>query len=154
MSGPPPGLSAEDLISNRALAKEDADDFGYSAISGRVAETILGLKPPLTLGLFGPWGSGKSSFCELLRRDLANRDRSVRLVKYDASTYGGEALKRNFISHIATQLGYKADSDAHSDFHRGLYESTRRTGLDFKAVQKSVFAALGDEPRDVPNAMR
>jgi predicted KAP-like P-loop ATPase len=86
MSGTPPGLSAEDLISNRALAKEDADDFGYSAIAGRIAETILGLEPPLTLGLFGPWGSGKSSFCELLRRDLANRDRSVRLVKYDAST--------------------------------------------------------------------
>ena len=143
MSDPPPGLSAEDLISNRALTKEDADDFGYSAISGRVAETILGLEPPLTLGLFGPWGSGKSSFCELLRRDLANRDRSVHLVKYDASTYGGEALKRNFISHIATQLGYKADSTAHSDFHRGLYESTRTTGLDFKAVQQSVLAALG-----------
>lgn len=143
MSDTVPGLSAEDLISNRALLEEDTDDFGYTAISGRVAETILGLKPPLTLGLFGPWGSGKSSFCELLRRDLAERDGGVLLVKYDASTYGGEALKRNFISHIATQIGYKADKDSHSDFHRGLYESTRTTGLDFKAVRRSVGAALG-----------
>lgn len=135
-----PALSDADLISNRALQEEDEDDFGYSAISGRVAETILALEPPLTIGLFGPWGSGKSSLCELLRRDLAEKDRKARLVYYDASTYGGEALKRNFISHIAAELRYGTDS--HPEFHRGLYESKRRTEIDFLAVKESLAPAI------------
>lgn len=136
----PAALSEADLISNRALQEEDDDDFGYSAISGRVAETILALRPPLTIGLFGPWGSGKSSLCELLRRDLAEKDHKARLVYYDASTYGGEALKRNFISHIGAELGYGADS--HPEFHRGLYESKRRTEVDFLSVTKSLTPAI------------
>jgi hypothetical protein len=136
----PPALTDADLISNRALQEDDKDDFGYSAISGRVAETILALEPPLTIGLFGPWGSGKSSLCELLRRDLAEKDRKARLVFYDASTYGGEALKRNFISHIAAELGY--GSKGHPEFHRGLYESKRRTEVDFLAVKESLVPAI------------
>jgi hypothetical protein len=130
---PPPSLSAADLISNRALREDDSDDFGYGAIAGRVAETILVLEPPLTIGLFGPWGSGKTSMYELLRRELKAKDKKTRLAYYDASTYGGEALKRNFISHIAAELGY--DAEKYPEFHRGLYESRRRTEIDFEAVK-------------------
>jgi KAP family P-loop domain len=133
----PPPLTDADLISNSALRESDTDDFGYGAIAGRVAETIVALRPPLTLGLFGPWGSGKTSMYELLRRELASaRSRKIQLVYYDASTYGGEALKRNFISHIATELGYEARK--YPEFHQGLYESRRRTELDFQAVKKTL----------------
>jgi pantothenate kinase-related protein Tda10 len=53
------------------------------AIAGRVAETILVLEPPLTIGLFGPWGSGKTSMYELLRRELEAKDRKTQLAYYD-----------------------------------------------------------------------
>ena len=132
--GSPQPLTAADLIPNRALNKDDEDAFGYAAIAGRVADTLLVLEPPLTLGLFGPWGSGKSSMFELLRRELKNRKPKTRLVYYDASTYGGEALQRNFISHVAGELGY--DTETYPDFHTGLYERTRRTDLDFAVVKK------------------
>jgi KAP-like P-loop domain-containing protein len=133
------GLTRGDLISNRALDEDGEDQFGYRPIAGRVAETLTVLDPPLTVGLFGPWGSGKSSMFELLRRELKELKSDARLVRYDASTYGGEALKRNFISHIAGELGYEADE--FPDFHRGLYESTRRTDLDFEAIKKSLWPA-------------
>ena len=136
-NGVPLPLTAADLISNRALRSEDADDFGYSAIAGRVAETILALEPPLTVGLFGPWGSGKTSICELLRRELSAKDPDARLVYYDASTYGGEALKRNFISHVATELDY--DAAKYPKFHQGLYESSRRTEVDFEALREKLW---------------
>lgn len=128
-------LARTDLISNRALDRDDEDSFGYRPIAGRVAETLTVLDPPLTVGLFGPWGSGKSSMFELLRRELGELKAHTRLVRYDASTYGGEALKRNFISHIASDLGY--GTAKFPEFHRGLYESTRRTELDFKAIRGS-----------------
>lgn len=130
-------LTGADLISNRALQSDDSDDFGYSAIAGRVAETILALEPPLTIGVFGPWGSGKTSLCELLRRELSAKDSDARLVYYDASTYGGEALKRNFISHIATELDY--ETAKHPEFHQGLYESSRRTEIDFEALREKLW---------------
>lgn len=135
-----PRLARTDLISNRALDRDGEDKFGYGPIAGRVAETLTVLDPPLTVGLFGPWGSGKSSMFELLRRELSDLKSDARLVKYDASTYGGEALKRNFISHIASELGYNADK--YPKFHRGLYESTRRTELDFEAIKGSMLPAI------------
>lgn len=136
----PQRLTPGDLISNRALDRDAADEFGYGPIAGRVAETLTMLAPPLTVGLFGPWGSGKSSMFELLRRELKELKADTKLVKYDASTYGGEALKRNFISHIAGELGYGAEK--YPEFHRGLYESTRRTELDFEAIKDSMLPAL------------
>jgi len=60
-----------------------------------VAETLTTLDPSLTVALFGPWGSGKSSMFELIGRELKEKKSRAKLVAYDASTYGGERLSRS-----------------------------------------------------------
>jgi len=61
---------------------------------------------PLTIGLFGRWGSGKSSIIKTLSERLANKnaDNSVKMVIYDAWKYSGDAFRRSFILEMKKQL--------------------------------------------------
>lgn len=130
-------LLAKDLIPDRALSEGDLDAFNHEAIAGRVAEIVLHAPTPANVALFGAWGSGKSSVFELLRRVLDSRSKApVALVRYDAWKYGGASLKRNFISHAATELGLGDADSQNREFHRGLYESTRSLDLRFSQYLK------------------
>lgn len=111
-------LCADDLIPDRALKQGDEDRFNHVALARRVAELATSAEPPLNVGLFGAWGSGKSSLASLIRERVAQSDAGF--IYYDAWKYGGKALRRNFISRAATELEL---SD--SAFHRGLYETKR-----------------------------
>lgn len=115
-------LSDEDLLPARELTPDDADAFNHEAIARNLAYHATNSDTPLNIALYGPWGSGKSSAYELLRRRLDVKN--VRLVKYIAWRYGGASLQRNFISHAANQLGFK-DSEKNHRYHGGLYQSTR-----------------------------
>jgi len=123
-------LSTDDLIPDRALTDGDPDAFNHEAIAGRVGEIVLHASTPANVALFGAWGAGKSSIFELLRRSLRVQSKAkVALIRYDAWKYGGASLKRNFISHAATELGLADDDSRNRQFHRGLYESTHSVDL-------------------------
>jgi hypothetical protein len=133
-------LIAEDLVTDRALLEEDVDRFSHAPIAGRVAE-LIGLaekKTPMNIVLFGPWGSGKTSFSELLRRELKKRSKKTRLVTYNAWQFGGASLQRNFISHAANELGLTDEDKDNRRFHRGLYESRRSVELDFERLREAL----------------
>src|SRR5687768_6101507 len=101
-----PKLTAEDLIPDVRLRAASDDAFRHSAIAAQVAELAACADTPVNIALFGPWGSGKSSFYELVRQKLEDRDKGIRLVRYDAWKFGGASMKRNFLSNAASELGY------------------------------------------------
>lgn len=127
-------LQSEDLLPDHALGRGDPDRFNHSAIAGRVAELVCSSATPVNVALFGSWGSGKSSFFELLKRELPS---DVAAVHYDAWKFGGASLKRNFISHAATELGLPEGPANNEPFHRGLYESRRSIDLSFSSFIQS-----------------
>ena len=53
----------------------------------------------------------------------------MKLIRYDAWRYGGEALPRNFIAHAARELHLPLEDSRYAEFHRGLYENKRRISL-------------------------
>jgi hypothetical protein len=127
-----PVLHREDLIPDARLEEADQDAFRHLPIAGRLAELASSIETPANIALFGPWGSGKSSFYALLRGELGRIDPTIRLVRYDAWKYGGGSLKRNFISSAAIELGFekptggiKGNLDKNRKWHRGLYENTK-----------------------------
>jgi hypothetical protein len=119
-------VSAADLIPDRALREPDIDAFNHDAIAANLAEHVVCAETPLNIALYGPWGSGKSSAFELLRRRLDGKP--VKLVHYDASRYGGESLHRNFISHSASELEFK-DCEKNRRFHDGMYEGRKSAAV-------------------------
>lgn len=146
-------LDQDDLIPDAQLDSVDADAFRHQQIAGRVAELACATRTPCNIALYGPWGSGKSSFHHLLTEEVGRINRRVPVVRYDAWKYGGVSLKRNFISNAATQLGIEEDGSLDgSQFHGGLHQSTSKVKFDplellrsgsFKRIVWSLLVAVG-----------
>jgi hypothetical protein len=138
-------LTPADLIVDQALGPDDPDTLEHRPIAERVADLVSVSTTPLNIALFGAWGSGKSSFAQLLRECLNNRYPKSKLVTYNAWTFEGESLERSFISGAATQLDMGEGETRNIEFHGGLYEHRRsaRLNLDRADIAKLLLIAAG-----------
>ena len=66
---------ADILVSDRPLREGDRDVLDFGKIAAGLSRFIRNSRtePPLTIAVTGPWGTGKSSLMNLLRRDLERR---------------------------------------------------------------------------------
>ena len=64
------------------------------------------------------------------------------VVYYDAWKYGGEALRRNFISRSASELRFPREDRRWNDFHRGLYESRRRAEVERVSIARVLWPII------------
>jgi hypothetical protein len=95
------------LLSDRTAALTDSDDaFGHRDYASTVAQVVKGVNGPFTLGLFAPWGHGKTSILEEVA-DQLSREPKIACVIFDVWRYEGDALRRQFLLDLATQLGTK-----------------------------------------------
>ena len=131
-------LVSGDLIPNRVVRARDEDAFRHQAIASRVADLVTTAEPPFNVALFGPWGSGKSSFGELLRQEISERAPSTAFVVYDAWKYSGDALQRSFLTEVASALGV-GDHVAITT----LSQEVEGNQLDLKRVDARLLRALG-----------
>lgn len=85
----------------------DFDTLGFDSARGIFIKVIRSVVPPLTIGLFGPWGSGKTEMIKALEEDFLNDD-FLTLI-FDAWKYRYEcnlilplicALQRKHLSKI------------------------------------------------------
>jgi predicted KAP-like P-loop ATPase len=67
---------------------------------------------PLTIGIFGEWGSGKSSIINTVKNNL--KDMKIKFVIYDAWKYSGDSFRRMFLRELANQLNIKMEDNFES----------------------------------------
>jgi hypothetical protein len=127
-------LVRDDLVTDRALTAEDPDRLNHEPIAERVLDLVTVSDPPVNVALFGAWGSGKSSFSALLGRGIEKRGLDIRIVNYNAWTFIGESLERNFISHTASVLEVDPNTKEGRRYHQGLYENRRSSGLELSKI--------------------
>jgi KAP family P-loop domain len=127
-------LVAGDLIPDRVVRAREEDAFRHSEIAARVAELITVAEPPLNVALFGPWGSGKSSFAVLLKEEMRRRSPRTAFITYDAWKYSGEALQRSFLARVSEKLDVEGGSD--------LRHEVERNQVDLKHVDTKQLRAL------------
>lgn len=75
--------------------------FGHEEIAKALENTIIHCPTPFTIGLFGDWGSGKSTIANLLKRNLANK---VPTVIFDVWKDDEHSLRRVFLKELDKQL--------------------------------------------------
>ncbi|MBC7226944.1 MAG: hypothetical protein H5T61_06895 [Thermoflexales bacterium] len=84
----------------------DVDALGFADYRPALVEVITRGETPLTIGIFGSWGTGKTSLLRMLRKDLQRRTTPhFRTVWFTAWKYERtEALWRAFILRVLDAL--------------------------------------------------
>lgn len=112
-------------IQDNVIVDLEQDTFGHRHIADAVVDSILSTKPPFTIGIFGGWGTGKSSLLELIKQKL--KKENFVTVTIDAWRYSSaENLRRAFLVHVASELAPKLLDD----LRRRLYTSEQETLLE------------------------
>jgi len=74
------------ILKDEPLTNKEADRFGYSDIADKLINIIENVKPPFTIGLYGEWGSGKTSICKLVEKNL-EKDKKFKVFYFDVWKY-------------------------------------------------------------------
>ncbi len=105
--GPRKNLKVENVefefIPDAPISADKKDElyFGYKQIAKTLAKIAEKSPTPFTIGLFGKWGTGKSTILNQLENFL---DPNTVMVIFDVWKYESDALRRSFILDIALQL--------------------------------------------------
>lgn len=92
------------FVSDNAIDNYDQDKFGQRHIADIILETIKQTKPPFTIGIFGGWGTGKSSLLKMIDGQIKN-EKGLISVTIDAWNYSSaEKLRRAFLIHVTKKL--------------------------------------------------
>lgn len=82
--------------------KEREVHFGHIDIADSLRKIVLNCPLPFTIGLFGRWGSGKTTILNILRKKL--QDDKVAVVNFDVWKHEGDPLRRAFLKELLRQL--------------------------------------------------
>jgi hypothetical protein len=99
-------LNEKDLLSTKSYAK---------SLEKLILDSPKGT--PVTIGLFGEWGSGKSSVIKTLNSNLKeNQTQKVKFIVYDAWKYANDSFRRMFLLRLQKALGLNP-ADKMSSFY-------------------------------------
>ncbi len=130
------------------------DQLSFSHYAEVLTEVVLSADTPITIGVFGPWGSGKTSLMRLIAEQLINRrttgHRWARVVWFNAWQYERDqgALWRTLLLRViegleSEQLS-KEDAQQLADWRMRLYTDVERTEtgsiqIDWPSLGKGVL---------------
>jgi KAP family P-loop domain len=98
-------------LSDRPLEKPDDDLLGVSRFPRKLAELINETKGSLTVGVYGPWGSGKTSLIQLVRYHLERSNPPFDFIAFSAWPYRtADELWRAMMLQIARAI-YRIPDD-------------------------------------------
>jgi len=94
------------FFSDQPIAADKEQDirFGHLDIADNLRKIILNCPSPFTIGLFGRWGSGKTTILNVLRKKLQDNEDKIAVVNFDVWKYVGDSLRRTFLKEIVKQL--------------------------------------------------
>ena len=86
---------------------ENGDLLGTMCYADQLADTVKSVpaEQAYTIGLYGTWGSGKSTIIRTAKDKLEKDENSrIKMVVYDAWKYSGDSFRRMFLLHLQNEL--------------------------------------------------
>ncbi len=81
--------------------------FGHTEIAQTLKDIVLNANQSMTIGLFGSWGTGKSSIVHRVENLLEIEEKSVPTIIFDVWKHKDDALRRTFLFESIEQLKCK-----------------------------------------------
>ncbi len=77
--------SRSELREDQPLESTENDRLGYSFFAEELAQTITSRTPSdgYTIGVYGPWGSGKSTILNFVENELRGIDSAPAVVRFN-----------------------------------------------------------------------
>ncbi len=94
-------------FSDEPISSKEDDRFGRAPFAARIADTIAKRRDPssIVIGLFGPWGDGKTSVLKMMEESLDQNDHVV-TIRFNPWHFPSEdALLRGFFATLSEALG-------------------------------------------------
>jgi len=104
---PEDGQEGNHYFSDEPITSIAQDRFGRALFSARIADTIAKRRDSssIVIGLFGPWGDGKTSVLKMMDESLAQHEKAV-TIRFNPWHFPSEdALLRGFFATLAEALG-------------------------------------------------
>jgi hypothetical protein len=94
---------------------ETTDRLGFAPMAQILVNVIRATSPPFTIGVFGAWGSGKTTLMNLVRKGL--EDQGTKSVWFNAWKYDGkEVIWNALMQAIFYRMKSDPDMQAQGDF--------------------------------------
>lgn len=103
--------------------KEQEMRFGHPSLVENLKNMVLICPTPFTIGLFGKWGTGKTTILDALKRRFHATE--IAVVKIDAWKHEGDALRRTFLQDAVNQLQEKQGDKQYLGTNFKLSENLR-----------------------------
>lgn len=148
-----PSLPKSAGIFDAALSDPDNDLLGISVYARRLAEFMTGLQPPFTIGVYGAWGSGKTTFVRFVEALLKQKVDHLRFITFEAWPFKtSDELWRALVQTIAQELYDVADEPQAlpaADGDGSTEPFAVRVG---RLLRKPAFYLTRETPPPPPNA--
>src|SRR5690242_96718 len=96
------------------------DTLGFRPTANAIVETITNAsRRPLTIGIFGGWGSGKTSLMQMVEGRV--KEKGIKTVWFNAWKYSGKEVVWNALIQTIL-LAMKNDPDVHGRSERGSFK--------------------------------
>lgn len=126
-------------------AKNNSNDYLNTALYADVLKRSILNAPKnkgFTIGLFGEWGSGKSSIIKTVKKIITEEEkaegRKVKMITYDAWKYANDSFRRMFLLQMQKDLNFK-ESDFMSLFYN---HKTEESEIKIKLNKTKLFVIL------------
>jgi len=117
------------------LLEKDSDsksiDYLNTGIYAKVLKECIVSSPEnksFTIGLFGEWGSGKSSIIKTVKdamsKEAVDNGLKIKLITYDAWKYANDSFRRMFLLQLQKDLGFE-QSEFMQSFYYNKSEDTK-----------------------------
>lgn len=114
-------------LTDNPINSEEEDSFGHAEYVDSLSETILNVDPPWHIGIFGEWGSGKSSIIKLLDNRIQEgaEFENILCIEFDAWAHAEDSVRTELLLELDQKIGQKTNS-GESDGVLGEDEITGR----------------------------
>ncbi|WP_443938758.1 KAP family P-loop NTPase fold protein [Pedobacter sp. MW01-1-1] len=126
------------FIVDQEIKLDENTDFLNTRVYAESLRMMIDRVPSnksFTIGLFGEWGSGKSSVIKTIREKLEHNTSSpTKFAIFDAWKYNGDAFRRSFILSLGEQLTVELNKYEHN-----LYENVTEKVQKLKFKIPTIF---------------
>lgn len=99
------------FLPDEPIESIEEDEFRHKEYVDTLEEMVDSVNPPWNIGVFGEWGSGKTSIIKMLFSRLNDGDQSYVCVEFDAWKHAEESLRTDLLLNLDQALGEQAETE-------------------------------------------